>query len=449
MVSSLTKAAQLSQKTDSPYGDNRPNYRLLIGGEDVSDALADASIKYTAGEDGTEGTSEMDISLHGSLEARINAPARCFIGYGDQLTEYCSGRLLEAADDHYGEASEGVVYGPFKMLTSQQFLQQVSYSGYYLERALYDIHDRASIPRGSIEVRAGRSFQIGADEEATFPLEVPLADAVKSLCESAGFVALDMPGSRRLYMPQPRAGATTTAKALYNESHYPPGGFKATLNPQRIYSKVVVFRREEDGSNAFPPAIRTVEVQTRHKPAPNSAYILAEFLGGPADADNEAARLARMLGQGEYEIELSGISANPEILLYDTLDTETTELRDEGGRSKERYRVLYQWSVNGEIGVEIGEGLQQTLSGTGIKVSERQLPKPFPVAPKRGYGLPAHRSPLPEYAYNSSGLYVTQASTDPPWFGIDDEGFYYVPEASEGRVTVDGEHYLIGVRRGP
>lgn len=447
MSESMTLLAQQATKTRSPHGNSQPNYRVIIGGEDVSDMLESASISYQAGEDGTEGTSEAEIGLYGSLEPRINANVRILIGYGESLSEYFSGKLYEAADNHGGEASEGTCYGVFKMLTSQQFLRQVSYTGSYLERALYDIHSRASIPRGSIEVRAGRSFQIGADEEATFNLEVSLGDAVKSLCESAGFVATDLPGSRRLYMPEPRAGLTSKAKAAYNESHYPPGGFSAKRNPASTFSKVVVFRREEDGGDAFPPVTRTIDVATRHKPAPNSAYILSEFLGSYADAQNEAARLARMLSAGEYEIELSGIAANPDILLYDSLQTETTEVRDEDG-SRERYRVVYNWTVR-SISVEIDEGLSMSLSGTGLKVSEVKIPKPFLPPPKRGYARPEHRSPLPEYAYNSSGLYVTQASTDPPWFGIDDEGFYYVPEASEGRVTVDGEHYLIGVRRGP
>lgn len=444
---SMTELAQQATKTRSPHGNSHPNYRILIGSEDVSDVLESASIKYQAG-DSNDGTSEMDLNVFASLEGQINATVRAFVGYGNELAEVFTGRLLETEDSHYGESSSGVCWGAFKQLTSQQFLERVSYEGQYLERALYDVHDRASIPRGSVEVVSGRSFQIGAAEEAVFAPEVPFADCVKSLCESAGFVGFDLPGSRRKYMPRPRSSPGAKGKAVYNESHYPPGGFTAKRNPNRTYSKVLVFRREEEGTDAFPPVMRSVEVETRYKPAPNSAYILPEFLGTFADAQNEAARLARMLAAGEYEIELSGIAANPDLMLYDTLDTETTELRDEGGRSKERYRTTYSWVISGENNIEISEGLTQSLSGTGIKVSETKLAKPFAVAPRRGYGLPSHRSPTPSYARDHRGFFVGEASTTPPWFGVED-GFYVVPEYSEGRTDVDENGwFLVGVRRG-
>lgn len=446
---SMTELAQQATKTRSAYSDSHPNYQVLIGGQDVSDVLESASVKYVAGEEESNGTSEADLNLYTSVEDKMNGVIRIFVGYGNNLSEVFTGRVYEAAEDHYGEASEITGFGPYKMLASQQFLQRVSYTGSYIERALYDIHDRASIPRGSIEVVAGRSFLIGADEEATYAPEVPLGDAVKSLCESAGFVGYDLPGSRRKYQPRPRSSPGAKGKAVYNESHYPPGGFSAKRNPARTHAKVLVLRRQEDGTDAFPPVMRSVEVETKYKPAPNSAYILPEFLGGFADAQNEAARLARMLAAGEYEIELSGIAANADLMLYDTLDTETTELRDEGGRGKERYRTLYRWTISGENNIEISEGLTQSLSGTGIKVSETKLPKPFPVAPRRGYGLPSHRSPTPSYARDHKGVFFGEPTTAVAWFGTDDDGFWVAPEVSEGRTDVDDDGwYLIGVRRG-
>lgn len=446
MTEAMTELAQRRVHSLGAHEDTRPNYKLLVGSQDLSDVVESISVSYQAGEDSSDGTSEADINVFTSLQDKINATVRVFAGYGSNLAEIFTGKLSEVEDDHYGEASTGACFGPFKLLTSQQFLEEVSYTGSYIERALYDIHSRASIPRGSIEVVAGRSFQIGADEEATFKPEVPFADAAKSLCESAGFVGYDLPGSRRKYQPRPRSSPGAKGKAVYNESHYPPGGFIAKRNPQKTYARVLVFRREEEGTDAFPPVMRSVEVETRYKPAPNSAYILPEFLGDYSDAQNEAARLARMLAAGEYEISLEGIAANADLMLFDTLDTETTEIRDDGD-SKERYRVLYRWTID-ELSIEIDEGITQSLSGTGIKVSETKIPAPFlPPAP-RGYALPTHRSPTPEYGYDSRGFFVAEPVTDEPWFGWDESGFWIIPEYSEGRTDVDeAGWYLTGVRR--
>jgi hypothetical protein len=79
---------------------------------------------------------------------------------------------------------------------------------------------------------------------------------------------------------------------------------------------------------------------------------------------------------------LEGISANPELEMNDIVRVKTTELRDEGGRFKERYEVEYACAADSEISVDVSrEGHPMNLSGnTAIKISEKKIKRYLPVA---------------------------------------------------------------------
>lgn len=306
------------------------------------------------------------------------------IGYGSasgsRLLNYFAGDI-ESVDEETGAAT---VYGPLKGMGEQRLLRQANYGGWYLEDALTDLaYNRdfgTPIPPGALEIRSGRSYLIGTtpplgeaaqDAAAIFPLETTRQEAMESLTGSAGFYLGERPGYRVLAMPTPRPGATAKAKAVYTEDDYPSeetGGLKITGTRTSYYAGVLVFRRNEGGVGYGAWAYAPVENHARIKPPANKVYLIPEFPGGDAEAEQVAYDKARALVHGVKPGTLEGLAADPSVLMHDAIEVyRTKEVR------RERFRERYSCQIDTEHSVEATADSQDMALGFSALLLERKL----------------------------------------------------------------------------
>lgn len=337
--------------------------RVRVEGKSFTEAVESATISYSS-----DGTSEAVVNTYRSLRGWENAEISIDIGYGRYLENYFTGRIGSMTENHWGGPNEVQCWGPFKLMADQILGTQVDYTGDEIQSALMDLVRRSKFRSGKVEVRQGRSFVLEA--ESVFPLETTLGSAASTLCGAANFVLTDLPGGRRLMMPKPRAGATGRVNVRYNEGHYPREGFSAVPSNRSFYSKVQVFRRGETG-NLEINVTKPVDVESRFKPPQGRTYVIPEFSGSAAGAEKEATETARSLSRGVYDIGMSGIAANTEIAMYDTIQTRTTELREQAD-VLEYWHTTYNWIVDQGISVTLSRsGNTMDVSGTGILVDEK------------------------------------------------------------------------------
>jgi hypothetical protein len=339
------------------------SFRLLVGGRDRSALALSASGSYSS----DAGSSEMTVQLGAPLEGYADAPAVLEVGYGAERIPYFEGRLQEPDDDWDELTGTAKAYGPFKALASQQLGEQVTHRGIRLHQAYADLFARAGYPRGVYEVVGGNQVV----DEVVFPEETTILEAVTSYNESFGMVALDRPRYRKLVMPRPRLGATGKVKAVYGPQHYPPGGFRVRRANATRYGRVVVFRRDENG---LYPVRQEVPVENRGRgpqPPKNRVYYVPDFKGSQEQAAQEGYSLARMLSNGgQIGFELSGLSLDPNLLLYDQVAVE--ELREEpvpdAPNRRRRWRVRYKCLIDEDLAFEVAaESHDMDLSGTAIE----------------------------------------------------------------------------------
>ncbi len=360
-------------------GPSSPTFRFTVEGRDLSDAVLDGTVTYSASD---TGASEMEVSLDRELGDITNRRVAVEIGYGDDLSPWFEGEAVEPYDDPWGEPSTAKALGPFAVLNDQGFRVQANYQGYTLGRAILDITRRASMPAGSVEIYGG-SFALEGDV-SSFPIGTTFGGALQTLLGSANFVGIDTPGFRRVYMRKPRPGATGRYKDSFDETDYEYGAFRARTTTRNLYSGVLVYRKGEDGSTAAArggiEAFVPVEVKGPHRPRRNRIFQIPDFAGTQDEAWKEARMWARLLQTGCYECGLSGIDPRTDLRLYDNLFTQFTDLRYDGGRTPEEYAVDMDWQIDGQIVARLAEGCPMDVTGTGIKLRERKLPKRFYVS---------------------------------------------------------------------
>jgi hypothetical protein len=369
---SATDLAQRKNKT-GPFS---PAYSLQVAGGPFRSRLYDGTVTYS-----TDGNSDMSISADADLTDLVGAKVVLEVGYGDDLWPYFGGYLEEPEDDHWGGPSNALAYGPYKELAEASIGEDVSYEGQTLGQAIVDLHSRAG------QAAAGTKYEILGSpnylltgEQAHLTLATSFADGINTFLEAAGWVSVDRPGFIRRYRPKPRPRPSGEAVAAYTETHYPPGGFRAVRG--KPYGAVGAFARNEDGTFAWPPVKIRVQPNSKFKTSALKTYWLEDWAGSEDEAWTEVGKLASLLSDGVYTWSLSGISANPDLHLYDTIRVKTTELRDDGGRFKERYEVTYACAIDTEISLDVSrEGYPMNLAGnTAIKVAEKRLKRPLLVA---------------------------------------------------------------------
>lgn len=368
------RATQLAQRAIKT-GDFAPTYRLLMDDRVISAKLFDGTVTYSA-----DGTSELSLNTDMNLERYVGAKVVLEIGYGDEKWPYFGGWLEEPEDTHWGGPSTALAYGPFKELSKISLDDDITYASSTLGNAIADMHRRAgrAIAGSTYEIRGNPSFEL-AGEEAGLAISTTFADGIGALLDLADWVSVDRPGFVRRYRAQPRPYPSADAAATYSEAHYPREAFKAQRS--ELFGSVGAFKRLEEGDLDWVVSVK-VDQSTRFPVSPLKTYWLEDYAGDEADAWQECAELAKMMSGGVYSWSLDGISANPDLELHEVIHVHTTELRDEGGRFKERYHVRYACALDTETSVNIArEGNPMSVSGgTSIKLSEQRLPQPFAVS---------------------------------------------------------------------
>ncbi len=326
----------------------------------------------------------MQISADAPLSELTNSRVRLDVGYGKEQVEWFSGWLEEPEDNHWGGPASAVAYGPFKELAEATIGDDVSYASYTLGEAIVDLHRRAGRIGGTFEIVGNPSFLLEG-EEAGLTIGTTFADGIRTFLDMAGWVSVDRPSLIRRYMPKPRPRPNSRTVATYTESDYAPNAFSLVQSRRNFYSRVGAFSRDETGAFKWPPVIVRVDPAGKFKPSPLRTYWLEDFAGTEEDAWLECGRLAATLSNGTFNWSLAEISANTDLHLHEHIEVHTTEMRDEGGRFKERYRVRYACSIDSEAQIDISrEGHPMSVSGeTAIKLGERKLAKPHFVS--RGY----------------------------------------------------------------
>ena len=358
-----TNLAQRQTKT----GEFSPTYTLTLDGKNVDAALYDCSVTYSS-----DGTSDLSISADTDLERYQGTKAVLEVGYGSEQWAYFGGWLEEAENDNWGGPSTGNAYGPFKEMAEHSIAEDVTYAAQQLGTAIVDLHQRAGTLGSTYEIIGNPSYLLEG-EEAGLSIGTTLADGVGTLLELANWRGHDRPGFRRRYRTVPRPRPSAEPDARYTEAHFPPGGFRAVRG--KPYGAVGAYARDEEGALKWDPVIVTVDPTV----SSSKIYWLEDFAGDDADALLECGRLASMLRAGVFTWSLEGISANPELELYSTVRVHTTELRDEGGRHKERYSVIYDCAIDTSAQIDVSrEGHPMNLAGeTAIRVSSRKIAKAF------------------------------------------------------------------------
>lgn len=358
-----TDLAQRPIKT----GSFSPHYRLTLGGKVITDRLYDCSVTYSA-----DGTSDLTINADTDLERYEGAEAVLEIGYGDNLWPYFGGWVEEPEIDHWGGPSTCDCYGPFKELGELYFDDDVTYAGKTLGDVIVDVHLRAGRIKSTYQIKGSPGYLL-TGEEAGVAIGTTFSDGLGNMLEMANWRSSDRPSFERLYTPLPRPHPSANVSATYTEAHYPPNGFRARVG--KPYGAVGAFARLEDGSFAWPPVL----VRVRPEVPASRIYWLEDYQGSEQDAFKECGQLASMLEAGIFTWTLEGISANPELLLYDTIRVHTTELRDEGGRFKERYEAVYACMIDSSVSVDVSrEGMPMNLAGdTAVLISSYKIARPF------------------------------------------------------------------------
>lgn len=384
MVAVGRSATELAQRP-TKVGDLSPKYTLTIADEPITEKLYDCTVTYSA-----DGTSDLSISADTDLVGYAGDRVVLSLGYGDFRWEYFGGWLEEPDNDHYGGPSTADAYGPFKELGEISLQSDVDYNAQLLGTAIADLHNGAKLRGSRFEITGNPSYKLEG-ETAQLALGTSYADAVNTLLEMAGWVSQDRPGFLRRYRPKPLPRPTSAWVARYSEAHYAPGAFKATK--AKPYGAIGAFARDDNGSFKWAP----VRVQVDPNVNLQKTYWIEDFAGTEADAWEECGRLAATMSAGVYSWTLEGISANPELELHDLVRVETTELRDEGGRFKERYEVSYACAIDGEVSVDVSrEGFPMSLSGnTALKVSEKKLQRYLPVVGRSQTNVVKKAPPAP------------------------------------------------------
>lgn len=301
------------------------------------------------------------------------------IGYGGRLLNFWTGEI-ESVDDESGTAT---CHGPLKILGSQALLTQVNYGGYSIGHVLMDLAYNPSygsrMPPGSLEVRSGGAFVVGRtpalgeaeDPGSIFPLETTRLEVAEAVTASAGFHLGERPGYRVLAMPTPRPEGGSTAgkpKAVYTEDHYPVGGLAIPGTRRNLFAGVLVFRRLEGGTGYGAYAYAPVENRGRVKPPKNRVYLIPEFVGSDEEAGRVAYDTSRALAHGARPGTISGLGADPTILMHDTVDIHRRK-EERGDRFEERYRCR----VDSGVGLDLSSETQDMELGFSALLVERKL----------------------------------------------------------------------------
>jgi hypothetical protein len=339
-------------------------HELWIAGEDWSNALMSASVAWTA--EGAGG-SNLDFTVEGSLEGLQDAPVRFGIGYGrDDVRTYFRGRLQMPKDHEQLPQASGVAFGPFRLLTDAFMRNTMTYQGKNLEYVFMDLSRRAEYPPGDFLVLGGRNYDVPAGD--IYSMGTSLQEVAAGIMEKAKYVAFDLPGGKRIVMPQPKPGSNGSIKAVLDPSQYKT--FTTDPSHETSYYSVVVYRNEGSTWGGGPVySERVIDAPTRFKPPKSRVYYVPDFPGSQSQAADEAMRLAMNLRDREKTFTIT-MPFNRTIALYDGFRV----IRVKNRKDKKRIREVYICTIDKDIAVEYTPGsLQMTATGVCYQIRDERL----------------------------------------------------------------------------
>ena len=389
---SLIDEAKVAVKT----GDIRPNWRLVIGGQDMTRRMIDCEVTFNA-TDGSSGlTGRVATQLH--KQGYERARTSLWIGYGNKLVPFFRGKLERPVDSPSGLYTEFTAYGLATQLGARHFGGRVSYAGFTVREFFWDVIGRfgADLDRFHFDGEHDQVIETEDSENglAEFGLEHTYLEAIQAVLPQMEFVGYDQTGGMFVVRKPPRADAVTRANldGILNDGHYPQGGFEFGESYRNMYSKVVVFRRTEEyaggssseGSGAgmvqaedgswVPEDFYGSDAETKATVAGNRtkppeteyavyaeaevtnsgnfdvhqgrAYVIADFPGQQEHAQNVADWWAAAFSHGVGRYTLEGISPI-DFALYDYFGLERREER----RTPEGHASFGQlnWTSRGDI----------------------------------------------------------------------------------------------------
>lgn len=267
------------------------------------------------------------------------------LGYGDQLVEYFTGRLLNPDRNSVTGLAACTVQGPFALM-QESFGREIDFTGESVAHFFVELGSLARQPGRFLEVEGG--YDAYLEDEAAFARETELVEAARLVGEKMDFVLLDRPGYRRKVMPTPAPGARAKSITRYDEGDYSPGAFAPKLSTSPKYARVNVFRRDDEGNYEVD---EWFEVASRGRVAPPAGriYYVPDFPGDARQARNTARRKAQVLSRGNYTWELLDVWINPELLLYDTVEVVRSNFYDYDVPVLEVFSCLLDADISWEI----------------------------------------------------------------------------------------------------
>lgn len=347
-------------------------FQFEIGGVPYSSSVRSLGADF----DCENGGSALTIDVRENLEGLEDAAVVLRLGYGTRTVPYFVGTLQEPQSLAEGKA---VCHGPFKLMAGQSFGERATYQGVTLDFFFRDLGRRAGYGNGVVNVSGGDAYTV---EKLDFTEETTLGEAAKSGADPANFVFFDAQNGKRFAMPRPKPGATARAKAHYQEHNYLTLDLKETREGR--FSKVVVFRRNSDGSYAVRQEAPVPQGSTNKTKAPaNRIFYVPEFPGNAVAARKEAYEEAKRLAGGLREGTLSGAWINPELGPWDSITAEKTEYRpkrDPNGAAQKRgkFLVVYRITISKSLSLAVDAATHHmSLDVEGSKLSETKLRDPI------------------------------------------------------------------------
>lgn len=363
-----------------------------------------------------EGAASMEIVLPANLSGQRGSTVRLYVGYGGKLEEWFTGVLGKVAYDSRSGFSTTSAHGPSWMLGRRYFDKPVRYQGHSLRRFFSDLAARLYSPLVRLEVSGGGEFEL---EDTVFGGEVSLGEAAQPVLESAEYVMSDRVGGVLAVEPRPRPSTSLPTKAVYDIGDYPEGQPEPELSEEGPYSKVVVFRNDEDGNEVVRAEAR-IAYRGLVPPAPNEIYWVPDFEGDQVLAQQVARSTAAALQNEPTPGTLRGISANPALHRHDGI---LMYLYEE--------EVVFHRRGYASLITEIElDALAATmdLSYSALRISSEEVAEPQRPPQLSPYIVPSERAARDTpFGEDFGGVFVDML-TERPYFGEDLTGLWIDPE---------------------
>ncbi len=282
--------------------DARPNWRLVIGGQDMTRRLIDCEVTFNA----TDGSSGMTFRVATQLHKQGYERARTslWIGYGNKLVPFFRGKLERPVDGPSGLYTEATAYGLATQLGARHFGHRVSYAGFTVRDFFWDVVEKFGADEDRFFMD-GEHDQVIESEESEggtgeFGLEHTYLEAMQAIFPQMEFVGFDQTGGMFVVKKPDRQDAVTRASlsGVLDDSHYPPGGFEFGESYKNMYSKVVVFRRSEEyagGGKSQGAGEGMVQAE-------DGTYVPESFYGSDADNPDAVAGNRDKPPEDEYAV---------------------------------------------------------------------------------------------------------------------------------------------------